>query len=83
MAPKRIKQAKPAWATKGMEWAEDNDDARFVPIRKHHSKSKGGVHKQGMSTVGGKKRVAGSKSKSVANKPHTRKKVTRKRIAGK
>ena len=55
-------------------WMDDHDDAHFdgnPAYRKHHTrkrvagKKRGGIHKHGMSTVGGKK------------------KITRKRVAGK
>ena len=52
--------------TKSPSWMDDHDDAHFdgnPAYRKHHvrkrvaGKKRGGVHKQGMSTVGGKKRT--------------------------
>ncbi len=78
--------------TKTKLWMEDGDDAHFsdnpaVP-KKHHAKksrkAKGKVHKEGMSTVGGKKIVATvTKTRNVAKKPQTKKKVVRKRVSGK
>ena len=60
--------------TKSPSWMDDGDDAHFdgnPAYRKHHArkrvagKKRGGVHKQGMSTVGGKKRTV---RKRVAGK---------------
>ena len=51
---------------KSTAWMDDHDDAHFdgnPAYRKHRAKKRvagrktGGVHKQGMSTVGGKKRT--------------------------
>ena len=77
--------------TKTKLWMEDGDDAHFDgnPSYKHHRakksrKAKGKVHKEGMSTVGGKKIVATvTKTRNVAKKPQTKKKVVRKRVSGK
>ena len=60
--------------TKNNPLYDDGDDAHFdgnPAYRKHHArkriagKKRGGVHKQGMSTVGGKKRPV---KKRVAGK---------------
>lgn len=58
---------------KRSSWMDDGDDAHFdgnPAYRKHSAKkhvagNKGGVHKQGMSTVGGKKKTT---RKRVAGK---------------
>lgn len=60
--------------TKNNPLYDDHDDAHFdgnPAYRKHHAKNRvagkkrGGVHKQGMSTVGGKKKTT---RKRVAGK---------------
>jgi hypothetical protein len=69
-------------------WIEDGDDAHFSDnpaVAKHHTKNHSKtIHKEGTSTVGGRKIIVKTiTAKSVAKKPQTRKKVTRKRVGGK
>lgn len=60
--------------SKSNAWMDDHDDAHFdgnPAYKPHHArkriagKKRGGIHKQGMSTVGGKKRTV---KKRVAGK---------------
>ena len=60
--------------SKSNAWMDDHDDAHFdgnPAYKPHHArkrvagKKRGGVHKKGMSTVGGKKRTV---KKRVARK---------------